>query len=383
MTPEIDRPIDGRPERENPRQTMRFGICYGSEVVTNEDVANLGFTMRGKKATAEAITERYGIDRRYRPNETETIPYMALEAAKRALGDERDIDVVIVSSSYETDVNLAQYVSEQLGLNPNVTLDVHAACSGFVHSLNFMAYPEKFAGKETPYNKYDFKGKRVLAIQAEDYSKSLMKKEEIAGQDTSTNPEIADFLTFSTGAAAEVFTFGPGGHIEVLAGEEEYMPSDVIKMPIAENEFVEPFIMHHVPDSDETHRFFQNGIAVMRSVARHVVALHRKVKNAAINAGLIPEETEEKTVTHQPSKPSLDALEKSLGREIIRYMVDGNFSSASLPIALYHGTESKDINDGDIVSMDQFGAGFVVSSVITRIRLKLENTEEQEEQPAA
>ncbi len=112
------------------------GSYLPEKVVTNQDLEKTMDT------SDEWIRERTGIRRRHVAAEGETCSDMALEAARKAIEmaeiDATDIDLIIIGTVTPDKVfpSTACILQRRLGIQGCPALDIQAACSGFIYSLD-------------------------------------------------------------------------------------------------------------------------------------------------------------------------------------------------------------------------------------------------------
>lgn len=313
-------------------------------------------TPGGNVLTAEDIAKKTGVLLRYVATAYETPLRMGLEAGQQALNGKNDADVVIVSSSYPTGVNLAEEVVKELGLRTKSFIEIGAACSGFARGLAHLYE-----------NHEQFNGKKVLFIATEKYHPKLVNLKDVdaAKQD----PSLAQTI-FSDGAAAMVFEYGTG--LEVLYAQnnplnyEEY--EGAIRMPIDRGLIRQPYIEEEVATSESGY-FMQKGRTVIDAVRMHIPGL---IAEVAEEAGLAVGAT--RIIPHQGSRIILQVLARSLARSISEPNLstrteEGNWSSASIMKALMEDIEDGEVCGNDNVIFASFGAGkgLFASTVIARL----------------
>lgn len=349
---------------ESREGSTRTGISFGTyipdTVLTNEMIESWNIRKgNGEYLTADGIKNLLGIERRFIAR-NKSVMSMGFLASKAALGDERNIDAVIVSTSYPVGMNVSQTIANGLGLHPSYHTDIHAACSGFVRGLNEMHdQTQKAMAGDT--QAVDFRGKRVLFVASEKYSDTVvnLQTEGYEG-DNDLNQTI-----FSDGAVAMVFTYGED--LEVIDCQNFKFPSqydNYIRMPIDATISVAPCIIEPVPVS-ETGKFIQRGKGVYKEVLKAIPAFF---------SNLVKGRNDVKAVfLHQGSGKMIDALASSdrlKGFNVPKDMINGNFSSASAPMALMHAFEDGTVEPGDTVVLVQFGAGLYASGAVVKFKTK-------------
>lgn len=112
------------------------GKYVPEKVLTNQDLEKMVDT------NDEWISTRTGIKERHIAAADETTSSMGAEAAKRAIADagikQEDLDMIIVAT-LSPDMLFpatACLIQDKLGLTNVGTVDVEAACSGFIYALS-------------------------------------------------------------------------------------------------------------------------------------------------------------------------------------------------------------------------------------------------------
>lgn len=91
----------------------------------------------------EVIREKFGINQVHKAGPEETVTYMAIQAAKKALGDidPLSLDLVVYCGSEYKDFylfNAAAAIQEGIGAKNAETFELHALCSAGVYSLKVL-----------------------------------------------------------------------------------------------------------------------------------------------------------------------------------------------------------------------------------------------------
>lgn len=345
------------PETEVAPQIL-FGFYYPETILTNEEIESWSVkTSSGKLLTAEAIFKKTGVERRFIAAEDETVYSMGIKAAKPIVEKFGGFfDFIIFTTTYPTGEHLSARLSKSLGrLLPN-TLDVHAACSGFVYALSYIKERKDW-----------FASKRVLIVSSEKLSPTLpnLKNGE---EDHSLSQTI-----FSDGAVALSFIYGK--NLKVLAVKNYAFPfleeAEALKMPIdydlilKSSNFSNVKYFWSLPSISG--RVEMKGKTVYKATVGKVPEL---ITDTILAAGLEFSDIS-LVIPHQASKHMLDGiagrLPPNLTGKMVYDLADGNFSSASIPKALMKVQNEGRLKFGDKIVLASVGAGLFASVAVVEI----------------
>lgn len=327
-----------------------YGIYLPERVLTNEELEKRKILLpNGKMLRAERILEKIGVERRHLASEDQTVAELGYLAAKKALKNESEIELILVSSSHTTPFNVAGEIKKKLGIKNATIMDFHAACSG---SALMFAYLFE--------NKKKYLGKNVLMVATDKFSNSIV---DLARDDAMLLDSSLGQTIFGDGAAAVYFNFGRD--IVVHYAESKPIPDpggkrDLILMAMGSNEFVEPCIVKPVAASP-VHKdfpngyFSQNGPKVFEIVYNSIPLV---IRESVKKAGFKPTDID-LVVVHPGSKRVVDALRGSLRPDFEVYSdyKDANMSSVSLLYSFIKAVQEKKIGRGSRVVLCGFGAG--------------------------
>lgn len=288
------------------------------------------------ETTDEWITERTGIKER-RVISSEKLEDMAVIAATKALEDANltaaDIDYIICSNVVNEYVTpaLSCVIQGKLGATCP-TLDINAACAGFIFALDMAE--DKLKCK---------KAKNILIICAEEPSRMVSWKNR------------STCVLFGDGAGAAVVTEGDelksmrlttSSLTEVLYYQRQLEPTPYID----KEENFEPLVMKG------------------REVFKHAVTNScRDIRKVLNEAGVAVEEVKY-FVLHQANKRIIDSIRNFLGveEERVPHNVEryGNISSAALPALLDELNRDGKLQKGDKLVFSAFGAGFTTGACV-------------------
>jgi 3-oxoacyl-[acyl-carrier-protein] synthase-3 len=317
---------------------LGIGGYRASRVVTNEEICTY------IDSSDEWIRTRSGIIERRWATPDETVQYMSVAAARKALersgiaaGQLDCIVVATVSHMFQTPA-VAPLVAEELGASPAAAFDISAACAGFCYAVA-MASDMVRAGS----------AKHVLVIGVERLSDL-----------TNTGDRSTAFL-FADGAGAAVVgpskTPGIGGVVwgsegaqfDLIRQREDWR--DVLEMD-------EPTMPHLRMDGNPVFRWASFEMA--------------KIARQALDVAGVTADDLDVFVPHQANMRIVDAMARSLklpehvtiARDIA---YQGNTSAASIPLAAEAMLESGEAKSGDMALFIAFGAGLVYAAQVVRL----------------
>lgn len=281
--------------------------------------------------TAQWVEERLGVkERRHLPINEELIQ-LAETASRNALEASgllpHDLDGIIVATSTPDFINpsMASMLHGRLEANTNcASFDIQAVCAGFVYALGTVTSLIASGA-----------GKNFLIVGADQFSKI-----------TDFNDRNCVFFGDAAGAMIIQSTSGDSFmnvelHSEGKGWESFHTPSD-------------------------TRTFKMDSSEVAKSAT---VKLPASIRSICDSSGI---STDEITwfVTHQPSKPVLDALEAELkikpGRLLRNIEYRGNTAGATIPLLFSEMDVLSRARSGDYICFSAIGSGWVWGSVILK-----------------
>jgi 3-oxoacyl-[acyl-carrier-protein] synthase-3 len=314
-------PHTATPERRAPvvARLASVALAVPETVVTNEDLApRLG-------VDPGWITKRTGIEERHVAQPDERLSDMAARAGREALDragvapEELDLVLVGTTTADELTPSAAPIVAHELGAPRAAAIDVGAACTGFISGLS-LAAGQIEAGR----------ARTALVIGADVLHRFLdLDDKRTAG-------------IFGDGSGAVVLAAGEGpGGVGAFALHSDGSLAHAI----------------HATRADAKIRM--EGIDTFRNAVRR---LSEATLEALDLAGAVVEDID-LFVYHQANSRILQAVGQELGLPSER-VIDvishyGNTSAASIPIALAEAHAAGRVEDGSLLLMGAFGAGFV------------------------
>ena len=299
------------------------GAYIPEKILDNEALSKLVDT------SDEWIRSRTGIRRRHIAGETETVAFMAGEAAKAALqnakvnGSAVELILAATMSAEEAMPGVAARVQQTIGAKGAASFDINSACTGFLAALNTaQTYIE--AGIY----------KTVLVVGAEKLSSLVDWNDRNS------------CILFGDGAGAVVLKADPEGlYVQVSHSEGE--KGQALTAP--KNGFLQ-----------------MDGRAVFEFAVSRVPEVIREVLK---KAGIEKEEVDF-YLLHQANRRIISAAVKRLGLEEERFPMNmeeyGNTSAASIPILLYEENRRGKLKKDSLLVLSGFGGGLTYGASLLR-----------------
>ncbi|TYP87276.1 3-oxoacyl-[acyl-carrier-protein] synthase-3 [Sphingobacterium allocomposti] len=345
-------------------QSKIAGIGYyvPKNIYTNKDLTHFMDT------SDEWIQERTGIkERRYANRIGETTTTMGVEAAKIAIeraqttADEIDFIIFATLSPDYYFPGCGVLLQREMGMKEVGALDIRNQCSGFVYALSIA---DQFI-KTGMY-------KNILVVGSEkhsfalDYSTRGRAVSVIFGDGagavvlqptTDKNKGILSTHLHSDGADAEKLAmYYPGASGGIWLDEQPEWPDQELGGMLMTPKMLE----------DGTAFPFMDGQAVFKKA---VVKFPEVIMEALKQNNLAPSDIDI-LIPHQANLRISQYVQKTLGlnddqvfNNIQKY---GNTTAASVPIALCEAWEQGKVQEGDLVCLAAFGAGFTWGSALIR-----------------
>ena len=306
------------------------GRAHPAKVVTNAMLETFLDTSDEWIRTRTGITERRLIS-------SERLEDLATEAAMKAIEDAgltpADIDYIICSNVVNEYItpSLSCIVQGAIGARC-ATVDVNAACSGFIYALD-MADDRLKSGK----------AKNILVMAAEEPTRM------VDWEDRSL------CVLFGDGAGAVVVTEGEG-----LIGSRLTTMSKTDCLHYVRRLEPTPYITKDEPSGP----MYMNGKEVFKTA---VLSSSRDIKTLLDNAGLQPSDIKY-YILHQANLRIIDAIANWLKLDMSHFPTNvercGNTSSASVPMLLDELSREGKLQRGDKLLLSAFGAGFTTGACI-------------------
>jgi 3-oxoacyl-[acyl-carrier-protein] synthase-3 len=317
---------------------LGFGRHLPERVLTNHDLEKIVET------SDEWIVARTGIRERRLAAPGECTSDLAALSGARALeaaGMQAEDLSHIILASLTPDMYCgpaSATLAHKLGVTGKGVMDLNAACSGFLTSL------------ETA---------RGLCALSEE-NKVLVCAAEVLSSRTNWEDRNTCVL-FGDGSGAVVVGPGPGicEIVDVMLNSDGELHD---LLTVKGGGSARPYTLGETVTEDffiqmEGREVFKHAVRSMRAIAEAMLDRH----------GLTPDDID-RFVTHQANKRIIEALGQKLGiasekvfTNVERY---GNTSAASIPIALSDALEQGAITKGDTVLLATFGGGFTWGSAL-------------------
>ncbi len=317
-----------------------IGAYIPQNIITNDDLSKIVDT------SDEWITKRTGIKERRFARENETTSTLATKAAEVAIQRANlkadAIDAVIVatiSPDFFCMPSTACIVAHNLGIVGKPAFDIAAACSGFIYLLSL--------AKSLIESKAH---KNILIIGAEKLSNILDM------QDRST------CILFGDGAGAAVISATSDESHRILdvhcASNGQYQ--DFLMTPLCKNH--KPANAESLKQESQYIKMKGNEVfkLAIKTLTQDVIEI---LKNNHLS-----KDTIDFFIPHQANLRIISAVGDALGfpKEKIALTLPhyGNTSAASIPMAINHLYENKQLKKGSKLLLDAFGGGLTWGSAI-------------------
>lgn len=312
---------------------LGFGGYAPSRVVTNDDWSKWVDT------SDEWIIKRTGIRERRFAADDESTMTLATQAATSALKHADltpdDIDEIVLATDTPEMMtpDTAALVQNQLGCRNIPTYDLGGSgCAGFVQAL------------DVARSRILVEPKKVLVIGVELISRMISMKDRatavlfgdgagavVMGPDRG-RAEVLDVVAGTDGSAAEILTLAAGGTRNPFNAES-----------LANGDY-NRLVM-------DGRRVFTEAVKRMSEAASDVLA---KVGRSLSDVKLV--------IPHQANIRIIEAVRKKMGLDESAVYVNvdrfGNTGSATVPFAMWQAVNEGRIEEGDLVVLTAFGAGF-------------------------
>lgn len=316
------------------------GSALPARTVTNDDLGKIMDT------SDEWIKSRTGIRTRHLAVE-ETTTGMSVEAARSALKEAgieaEELDLIIAATLSPDHVlpTLACEVQAALGADRAVAFDLHAACSGFLFSMNTAAaYMQSgvyknalIIGAETLSKMLDWNDRGTCVLFGDGAGAAVLRDLPEDG----SGAGLKSFVQYSDGARGGVLACGNRPLKHPFASRE------------AENECV-------TMDGQAVYKF--------------AVGTVPKVVSEAVGKAGYGLFDIDHFVLHQANQRIIESVAKRLKQPIEKFPMNlqecGNISAASVPILLDFLNKNGKIQKGDRIVLAGFGAGLTWAAAVVQ-----------------
>ena len=309
-------------------------------IMTNHDLEKIVDT------SDEWIRSRTGIEKRHIVSEDEASSdistRIALSLLKEIniLADEIDLIIVGTVTPDHYTPSTAALVQKNIGATNAWGFDLSAACSGFLYGL------------ETGAN----------FIRSGKYEKIM-----VIGVDTMTS--ILDFKDRDT---CVIFGDGGGGVILEPTTKESGIIDSILHMDGSGGDYlIVPGGGSRIPATiksvnERKHYIKQDGKTVYKYAVKGMADVSEKILSKNNLSG----DDIALFIPHQANKRIIDAAAERCGIAEDKVLINidkyGNTTAGTIPIALNEAVNENRINDGDLILLAAFGAGFTWGSILIR-----------------
>lgn len=314
------------------------GSALPARTVTNDDLSKIMDT------SDEWISSRTGIRTRHLAVD-ETTTGMSVEAARIALAEAgiepEELDLIIAATLSPDHIlpTLACEVQAALGANRAVAFDLHAACSGFLFSMNTAAaYMESgiyknalVIGAETLSKMIDWTDRGTCVLFGDGAGAAVLRNLPEDG----SGAGLKSFVQYSDGTRGGVLACGNRPVNHPFADHE------------TENEYV-------TMDGQAVYKF------AVSTVPKVVI---ETVEKAQCELSDI-----DHFVLHQANQRIIESVAKRLKQPVEKFPMNlqecGNISAASVPILLDSLNKRGRIQKGERIVLAGFGAGLTWAAAV-------------------
>jgi 3-oxoacyl-[acyl-carrier-protein] synthase-3 len=295
----------------------------------------------------EWIRTRTGIRERHILEDGKASSDMGAEAVKkllqqRGIGPE-EIDVIIVATVtpdmfFPSTANLVQ---DKVGANNAFSFDISAACSGFIYALSLGSQLVEagrykkivVVGSDKMSSITNYRDRNTCVLFGDAAGTVLLEPSE------DDKLGVLDFSLHSDGRGAD--------YLHMKAGGSKF-----------------PATLETV--ANDWHYIYQDGKTVFKFAVQNMADVAEQLLKRNSYSGkdvklLIP---------HQANLRIIDAAAKRLGLEKEKVLINierfGNTTAATIPLALSEAYYEGKVENGDLLVMATFGAGFTWASALIR-----------------
>ena len=296
----------------------------------------------------EWVQERTGIAARSVAADDEITSDLALKASKEALDmaglSAKDLDAIILGTVSPDQImpNTACVLQKKLGAGDIFSLDISAACSGFVYGL---AIADQFI-RTGPY-------KHILVVGAEVLTRIVNYK------DRNT------CILFGDGAGAAIASRAEQGEESQIFSHHLHADggiSDLFELPGGGSK--------HPINQECLDQELQFVRMKGREIFKHAVRTMSQACKEALEFNDMPADQVNWVIPHQANTRIIEAVARHFGISMDKVVVEikdmGNTSAATVPVALDRAVRDGRIQRGHNLLFTAFGAGITSGSLLMR-----------------
>ena len=312
------------------------GSYLPEKVVTNKDLEKTMDT------SDEWIRERTGISRRHIAADDQTCSDMALAAGRQAMDmagiAATDIDLIIVGTVTPDKIfpSTACIIQRKLGIHGCPAFDVQAACSGFIYALDLARRQIQTGGATT----------------------ALVMGSEILSRVTNWEDRSTAVL-FGDGAGAVILQASDEPGIVSTHIHSDGKFEDLLEVPFGISSGYDMVKAQKAHIQMQGNAVFRKAVGTLGSMAQET-----------LDGNGIDKHDLDWLVPHQANLRIISAAAKKLDlpmeRVVVTVQEHANTSSASIPLALDVAVRDGQIQRGQLLLFEAFGAGFTWGSALVR-----------------
>lgn len=319
-----------------------IGSYLPEKILSNADLEKLVDT------NDQWIVERTGIERRHVAADDQATSDLCVEAARAALADAKmsigDIDMILVAtvSGDHQMPSTAAFVQAKLGAKNVMSLDINAACSGFLYGISI-------ADQFIRTGMY----KNILVIGAELLTRYMNYKDR------------ETCILFGDGAGAWVVSRTSVDDKNVIESSHLHADGTLADLLIL------PSGGSKIPQS---HEAIDKGLNFMtmkgREIFKNAVRTMAVCCQEALEQNKMSPDQVDWIVPHQANKRIIEAVADQfkfpMEKVIVYVQETGNTSAASIPLAFDWAVQNGKIKRGQTILLTAFGAGLTSGSLLMR-----------------
>lgn len=312
------------------------GSYLPEKVVTNKDLE------KNVDTSDEWIRERTGIRRRHIAADDEKCSDMALAAAHQAIEmagiEATDIDLIIVGTVTPDKVfpSTACIIQRRLGIQGCPALDIQAACSGFIYSLDLARRQIETGGATT----------------------ALVIGSEILSRVTNWEDRGTAVL-FGDGAGAVILQASEEPGIIATHIHSDGKFEDLLEVPYGIGSGYDKVRAGEAYIQMQGNAVFRKAVSTLGMMAQEALDDHGVDKHDL--DWLVPHQANLRIIAAAARKVDLP-----MERVVVTVDEHANTSSASIPLALDTAVRDGRIQRGQLLLLEAFGAGFTWGSALVR-----------------
>ncbi len=323
---------------------MKAKITYTANYIPENILTNTDLE-KTLDTNNEWIVSRTGIEERHIAKDDENAFSMAMNAIdklKAKGADLSDIEAIVLSTTTKNHLSpsTASLIQNALGLKNCMTLDLSAACSGYIFGINTVASMIESACY-----------KKVLFVASEKMSVDM---------DWENRGTAILFGDACSAAILEANEVDDSGVVEI---DMEVEQRDILSIKSSGSAYP---ITEEAIDNKEDKVHMEGSEVFKLAVTRFSSSIRKTMEQASLKL-----EDIKLVIPHQANIRIMKALAKEMELSFDKVMVTinkyGNTSASSIGLALTDAIENGIVKKGDYVLMSAFGAGLTYGTTIVKL----------------